>query len=116
MPPAQALMNFLEIKPHQVSGEMSGWQSPILCNACVGLACITTCLHNCVKMFSLEGAWSACMQAVHVGDRFTSSGNDRATRDCCCILWVANPGEPSTMKIDGSINLTVSCPIPMLIS
>lgn len=28
-----------------------------------------------------------------MGDRFTSSGNDRATRDCCCILWVANPDE-----------------------
>jgi len=32
-------------------------------------------------------------QVVHVGDRFTDSGNDRATRDCCSILWVANPEE-----------------------
>lgn len=32
-------------------------------------------------------------QALHVGDRFTVSGNDRATRDKCPILWVANPGE-----------------------
>lgn len=31
--------------------------------------------------------------ALHVGDRFTASGNDMATRDCCCILWVAGPGE-----------------------
>mmetsp|Transcript_10107 Transcript_10107/g.30241 ORF Transcript_10107/g.30241 Transcript_10107/m.30241 type:complete len:652 (+) Transcript_10107:260-2215(+) len=31
--------------------------------------------------------------ALHVGDRFTASGNDLATRDCCCILWVAGPGE-----------------------
>jgi IMP and pyridine-specific 5'-nucleotidase len=30
---------------------------------------------------------------LHVGDRFTSSGNDAATRDCCSILWVANPEE-----------------------
>ena len=34
-----------------------------------------------------------CMQALHVGDRFTASGNDAITRDCCCILWVANPEE-----------------------
>lgn len=33
------------------------------------------------------------LQALHVGDRFTTSGNDMATRDCCCILWVANPDE-----------------------
>lgn len=32
-------------------------------------------------------------QVLHVGDRFTSSGNDAATRDCCSILWVANPEE-----------------------
>jgi IMP and pyridine-specific 5'-nucleotidase len=30
---------------------------------------------------------------LHVGDRFTQSGNDSATRDCCSILWVANPEE-----------------------
>ena len=30
---------------------------------------------------------------LHVGDRFTASGNDSATRDCCPILWVANPEE-----------------------
>ena len=28
-----------------------------------------------------------------MGDRFTESGNDSATRDCCSILWVANPEE-----------------------
>ena len=33
------------------------------------------------------------MQGLHVGDRFTESGNDSATRDCCSILWVANPEE-----------------------
>ncbi len=33
------------------------------------------------------------VQALHVGDRFTASGNDAITRDCCCILWVANPEE-----------------------
>jgi IMP and pyridine-specific 5'-nucleotidase len=32
-------------------------------------------------------------QVLHVGDRFTESGNDSATRDCCTILWVANPEE-----------------------
>lgn len=30
---------------------------------------------------------------LHVGDRFTISGNDKATRDNCSILWVANPEE-----------------------
>ena len=30
---------------------------------------------------------------MHVGDRFTASGNDSAVRDCCSILWVANPEE-----------------------
>ena len=32
-------------------------------------------------------------QVLHVGDRFTQSGNDSAVRDCCSILWVANPEE-----------------------
>jgi len=30
---------------------------------------------------------------LHVGDRFTSSGNDSAARTKCSILWVANPDE-----------------------
>jgi len=30
---------------------------------------------------------------LHVGDRFTDSGNDSAARTKCCILWVANPDE-----------------------
>jgi IMP and pyridine-specific 5'-nucleotidase len=30
---------------------------------------------------------------MHVGDRFTDSGNDAATRDVCSIVWVANPEE-----------------------
>lgn len=30
---------------------------------------------------------------LHVGDRFTDSGNDVATRDICSVLWVANPEE-----------------------
>ena len=32
-------------------------------------------------------------EVLHIGDRFTDSGNDSATRDCCSILWVANPEE-----------------------
>lgn len=28
-----------------------------------------------------------------MGDRFSDTGNDSATRDCCSILWVANPEE-----------------------
>ncbi|KAI8465948.1 MAG: IMP-specific 5-nucleotidase [Monoraphidium minutum] len=34
-------------------------------------------------------------EVVHVGDRFTDSGNDSATRDNCSIVWVANPEETS---------------------
>lgn len=33
------------------------------------------------------------LQTMHVGDRFTLSGNDSATRDMCSVLWVANPEE-----------------------
>eukprot|EP01018_Ginkgo_biloba_P021435 Gb_01195 [translate_table: standard] len=32
-------------------------------------------------------------ETLHVGDRFTASGNDSATRSKCSILWVANPDE-----------------------
>ncbi|KIY93043.1 IMP-specific 5'-nucleotidase 1 [Monoraphidium neglectum] len=32
-------------------------------------------------------------EVMHVGDRFTDSGNDAATRDVCSIVWVANPEE-----------------------
>ncbi|KAG2486034.1 hypothetical protein HYH03_015242 [Edaphochlamys debaryana] len=32
-------------------------------------------------------------EVLHVGDRFTDSGNDVATRDICSVLWVANPEE-----------------------
>eukprot|EP00252_Welwitschia_mirabilis_P013964 TRINITY_DN30966_c0_g1_i1.p1 TRINITY_DN30966_c0_g1~~TRINITY_DN30966_c0_g1_i1.p1 ORF type:complete len:116 (-),score=23.27 TRINITY_DN30966_c0_g1_i1:65-364(-) len=34
-------------------------------------------------------------ETLHVGDRFTISGNDSATRSKCSILWVANPDETS---------------------
>ncbi|XP_057831128.2 IMP-specific 5'-nucleotidase 1 isoform X2 [Cryptomeria japonica] len=32
-------------------------------------------------------------ETLHIGDRFTVSGNDSATRSKCSILWVANPDE-----------------------
>ncbi|KAK3267486.1 hypothetical protein CYMTET_23958 [Cymbomonas tetramitiformis] len=32
-------------------------------------------------------------ETLHVGDRFTVSGNDAATRATCSIIWVANPDE-----------------------
>uniref|UniRef100_A0A6S8JCL5 IMP-specific 5'-nucleotidase 1 n=1 Tax=Dunaliella tertiolecta TaxID=3047 RepID=A0A6S8JCL5_DUNTE len=32
-------------------------------------------------------------ETLHVGDRFTLSGNDSATRDMCSVLWVADPNE-----------------------
>jgi IMP and pyridine-specific 5'-nucleotidase len=34
-------------------------------------------------------------QTIHVGDRFTLSGNDAAARDKCSVVWVANPEETS---------------------
>lgn len=36
---------------------------------------------------------STPQETLHVGDRFTLSGNDTATRDMCSVLWVANPEE-----------------------
>lgn len=36
---------------------------------------------------------SSSQEVIHVGDRFTMSGNDAAARDVCCVLWVANPEE-----------------------
>ncbi len=32
-------------------------------------------------------------EAMHVGDRFTASGNDSAAREVCSICWVAGPEE-----------------------
>ncbi|KAF6251627.1 IMP-specific 5'-nucleotidase-domain-containing protein [Scenedesmus sp. NREL 46B-D3] len=32
-------------------------------------------------------------EVLHVGDRFSDTGNDTATRDCCSIVWVASPEE-----------------------
>lgn len=40
-----------------------------------------------------ENDYHYSVQALHVGDRFTATGNDAATRDCCCIIWAANPEE-----------------------
>lgn len=47
---------------------------------------------QCVPSY-IEHCKLRAMQGLHVGDRFTESGNDSATRDCCPILWVANPEE-----------------------
>ena len=47
-----------------------------------------------MRMCSMhELRWQGWWQVLHVGDRFTDSGNDSAVRDCCSILWVANPEE-----------------------
>ncbi|BDA49790.1 IMP-specific 5'-nucleotidase 1 [Coccomyxa sp. Obi] len=49
------------------------------------------------KSFGLEALMNYLgltpSEVLHVGDRFTASGNDAKTRDCCSILWVANPEE-----------------------
>ncbi len=47
-------------------------------------------LHQAIR---LNTGQRDAVQGLHVGDRFTESGNDSATRDCCSILWVANPEE-----------------------
>ena len=66
-------------------------------------ASIYACMHigSCLSRWQLmltasKGAGLhvvSCTQTLHVGDRFTASGNDNATRDCCAILWVAAPEE-----------------------
>jgi len=35
----------------------------------------------------------AAGETMHVGDQFLSTGNDIATRNACCTLWVTNPDE-----------------------
>jgi len=49
--------------------------------------------HGLTALKRYVGARAAT--TLHVGDRFTRSGNDAATRDVCCILWVACPEETS---------------------
>ena len=46
-----------------------------------------------VTQFGMHGWIAVCLQVLHVGDRFSDTGNDTATRDCCSIVWVANPEE-----------------------
>lgn len=46
-----------------------------------------------VTQFGMHGWTAVCLQVLHVGDRFSDTGNDTATRDCCSIVWVANPEE-----------------------
>jgi hypothetical protein len=52
---------------------------------------------------------TALVQTVHVGDRFTVSGNDSATRDCCAILWVASPEETGFF-----VDMLLVCPLVCL--
>jgi IMP and pyridine-specific 5'-nucleotidase len=45
-------------------------------------------------ILALQGLLSASpTTTVHIGDRFTRSGNDFRARDCSSCLWVANPRE-----------------------
>ena len=48
-------------------------------------------LYNLRNLFLFRPAVRT--QTLHVGDRFTESGNDVATWDICSVLWVANPEE-----------------------
>ena len=45
-------------------------------------------LNTLMRYLGFEGS-----EALHVGDRFTSTGNDTKVRDACSILWVASPDE-----------------------
>lgn len=45
-------------------------------------------LRALMKFFGISGS-----QSLHVGDRFTLTGNDTKVRDACSILWVASPDE-----------------------
>jgi len=45
-------------------------------------------LHTLMRYLDCEGS-----QTLHVGDRFTATGNDTKVRDACSILWVASPDE-----------------------
>lgn len=53
------------------------------------------------------------LQTLHVGDRFTLSGNDTATRDVCSVLWVANPEEVRRHPV-GVARVSVHGPGPWL--
>lgn len=60
-----------------------------------------------------NASWCA-MQGLHVGDRFTESGNDSATRDCCSILWVANPEETDFLVSMLLKDIRASCAQPCI--
>mmetsp|Transcript_3837 Transcript_3837/g.7361 ORF Transcript_3837/g.7361 Transcript_3837/m.7361 type:complete len:305 (-) Transcript_3837:485-1399(-) len=36
-------------------------------------------------------------ETLHVGDQFLSTGNDIATRQACCTVWIANPEETTAI-------------------
>ncbi|KAJ3313729.1 IMP 5'-nucleotidase [Boothiomyces sp. JEL0838] len=38
-------------------------------------------------------------ETLHVGDQFLSTGNDIATRNCCCTIWITNPEETQDVLI-----------------
>ena len=49
---------------------------------------------------ALQGLLGASPQTtVHVGDRFTRSGNDFRARDCSSCLWVSNPRETCELLV-----------------
>jgi hypothetical protein len=106
----EALMKYLGLTPSGVraqppavtllSGRLQMFTSTVwlaaarLVALCKGYACCTAhaCMHACCVDCRACAAWCHA-QVLHVGDRFTASGNDATTRDCCSILWVANPEE-----------------------
>jgi hypothetical protein len=60
------------------------------------------------------------LQVLHVGDRFSDTGNDTATRDCCSIVWVANPEETGffvkmLLKVSRFGLLFAVCSVPCIL-
>ncbi|CAH1765194.1 13844_t:CDS:10 [Entrophospora sp. SA101] len=39
-------------------------------------------------------------ETLHIGDQFLSTGNDYATRNQCCTLWIVNPEETQTVLVE----------------
>lgn len=64
-----------------------------MCGVCDPIMGLCIMLRGPYAEYASVSQMELAMQGLHVGDRFTESGNDSATRDCCSILWVANPEE-----------------------
>lgn len=112
----QSLMSYLEVKPGEVSRPVSrfdyysvtlSYVTLSLCHSVTLSLChmsflISYCIRCCPSSHYLVVPFNSYPQTLHVGDRFTLSGNDTATRDVCSVLWVANHQETGFfIKVSG---------------